>query len=156
MRDNQWQMPPNRPKVLMIAKRQLAELVCDAVNLEGIPFTLPEIQTLLEGITVGGHKLSDQQIAINQKETWVRLFQWVANGEFAVTPAKACELHGIAAKEEVLAWGAFRTGSVLIAGTPYVPPPSPHLPGSWMVFSPTWCRRWGDTKTSTTRRSISS
>ena len=38
----------------MLAKRQLSELVYDAVNLEGIPFTLPEIQTLLDDITVGG------------------------------------------------------------------------------------------------------
>ncbi len=38
----------------MLARRQLAELVSDAVNLEGIHFTLSEIQTLLEGITVGG------------------------------------------------------------------------------------------------------
>ncbi|MEA1866894.1 MAG: hypothetical protein U9N19_02165, partial [Thermodesulfobacteriota bacterium] len=41
-------------KAMMLAKRQLAECVCDAVNLEGINLTLPEIQTLLDGITVGG------------------------------------------------------------------------------------------------------
>ena len=57
--DTHWNMPPNRPKALMLAKRQLSELVYDAVNLEGINMTLPEVQTLLEGITVGGHKLSD-------------------------------------------------------------------------------------------------
>ena len=56
----------------MLACKQLSELVCDAVNLEGINFTLPEIQTLLDGITVGGHKLSDQQIALNQAEAWQR------------------------------------------------------------------------------------
>lgn len=54
----------------MLAKRQLAEFVCDAVNLEGINFTLPEIQTLLDGVTVGGHKITDQQIALNQADTW--------------------------------------------------------------------------------------
>ncbi len=61
----------------MIAKRQLAELVYDAVNLEGLNFSLPEIQTLLDGITVGGHKLSDQQIAINQADTWRKIFEWI-------------------------------------------------------------------------------
>ena len=35
----------------MLTKRQLSELVWDAVNLEGINFTLPEIQTLLADIT---------------------------------------------------------------------------------------------------------
>ena len=50
----------------MPAKRQLAELVHDAVSLEGIHFTLPEIQTLLDGVTVGGRKLADQQVVLNQ------------------------------------------------------------------------------------------
>ena len=72
-----WGMKPNPDKALMIAKRQLAELVYDAVNLEGLHFSLPEIQTLIDGITVGGHKLSDQQVAINQAEAWRKLFEWV-------------------------------------------------------------------------------
>jgi len=37
MQDTRWRMPPNKAKALMLAKRQLSELVCDAVNLEGIP-----------------------------------------------------------------------------------------------------------------------
>jgi prophage maintenance system killer protein len=45
VKDNQWNMKPDQAKALMLAKRQLAELVFDAVNLEGINFTLPEIQT---------------------------------------------------------------------------------------------------------------
>jgi len=69
MKETRWNMKPNKAKAIMLAKRQLAEFVCDAVNLEGINFTLPEIQTLLEGITVGGHKVTDQQIALNQAYT---------------------------------------------------------------------------------------
>ena len=65
MEDTLWNMKPNRAKAIMLAKRQLAEFVYDAVNLEGINFTLPEIQTLLDGITVGGHKITDQRIALN-------------------------------------------------------------------------------------------
>lgn len=57
---------PNKKIALMLAKRSLPELVCDAVNLEGINFTLPEVQTLLDGITVGGHRLHDQEITLNQ------------------------------------------------------------------------------------------
>lgn len=58
--DKHWNMKPNKDKALMLAKREIAVLVHDAVELEGIHFTLPEIQTLLDGITVGGHRLSDQ------------------------------------------------------------------------------------------------
>jgi len=44
---------PNREKTLMLAKREVGVLVHDSVLLEGINFTLPEVNTLLEGITVG-------------------------------------------------------------------------------------------------------
>lgn len=64
--DKHWHITHNKNKALMLAKREIAVFVHDAVALEGIHFTLPEIQTLLEGITVGGYKLSDQQIAVNK------------------------------------------------------------------------------------------
>lgn len=126
--DTVWHMPPNKARSLMLAKRQLAELVCDAVNLEGIPFTLPEIQTLLDGITVGGHKVTDQEIALNQANAWRTLFRWVEQGDFSISAQRACELHAIAGKNEALSWGKFRTGSVTIAGTDYMPPGSKDLP----------------------------
>lgn len=128
MQHNLSKMRPNKAKVIMLARRQLSELVCDAVNLEGIPFTLPEIQTLLEGITVGGHKVSDQQIALNQVEAWRTLFKWVEAEKFTLSPEMTCELHSIAAKNEALEWGRFRSGGVTIAGTDYMPPEAQELP----------------------------
>ena len=122
MKDTQWNMKPNKAKAIMLAKRQLAEFVCDAVNLEGINLTLPEIQTLLDGITVGGHKITDQQIALNQADTWRNLFELVQNNQFEITVEKICALHKIAAKDEALEWGKFRSGGVTIAGTDYMPP----------------------------------
>ena len=121
-------MKPNKAKAIMLAKRQLAEFVCDAVNLEGINFTLPEIQTLLDGITVGGHKVTDQQIALNQAETWRTLFKSVENNQFQISIEQVCDLHRIAAKDDALKWGKFRSGGVTIAGTDYMPPPANLLP----------------------------
>ena len=128
MQENHWNLTPNHPKALMLAKRQLSELVCDAVNLEGINMTLPEVQTLLDGITVGGHKLSDQQITLNQSAAWQTLFKWIEQDEFTVSAEKACALHAIAGKEEALEWGQFRSGNVMIAGTQYQPPEPAALP----------------------------
>ncbi len=57
--DKKWKMKPDFGKAFMLAQREVAVFVCDAVNLEGIAMTLPEVQTLLDGITVGGHKVND-------------------------------------------------------------------------------------------------
>jgi Fic family protein len=127
MRDTYWHIRPDKAKALMLAKRQLVELVCDAVNLEGINYTLPEVQTLLDGITVGGHKLNDQQVVLNQSNAWRELFAFIRNEQFAVTAEVACQLHGIAARDDALEWGKFRSGGVTIAGTEYSPPPADQL-----------------------------
>lgn len=122
------QIKPNQPKALMLARRELSVLVHDAVLLEGIHFTLPEIQTLLEGITVGGHTLSDQQIATNQGRAWRQLFSDLEAGAFALSRPYACHLHALAAEQEALEWGRFRSGGVTIAGTDYMPPTAAQLP----------------------------
>jgi len=122
---------PNQDKALFLAKRQLPEFVYDAVNLEGIHYTLPEVQTLLDGITVGGHKLSDQMITLNQAAAWRQLFELIEADQFALTKAIACELHNTAAKKEALEWGYFRTGGVTIAGTNYQPPAADELNRLW-------------------------
>ena len=129
MNETKWNMKPNKGKAIMLAKRQLPEFVYDAVNLEGINLTLPEIQTLLDGITVGGHKLSDQQIALNQADTWRALFRLIDKNQFEITFEKVCALHLIAGKDEALECGKFRSGGVTIAGTDYMPPQADTLSG---------------------------
>jgi Fic family protein len=122
-------MKPDRAKALMLAQREISSLVHNAVELEGIHFTLPEIQTLLDGITVGGRKLLDQKIAVNQGKAWQYLFASIKNRTFAVSKDFACELHAIAGEEEALEWGKFRSGGVTIAGTDYMPPRADQLDG---------------------------
>ena len=134
MNDNYWSMRPNRDKAKMLARRQVAELVCDAVNLEGINFTLPEVQTLLDGVTIGGRKIADQQIVLNQFEAWKTLFAWLDNDAFEFSIVRACELHAIAAKSEALEWGRFRSGGVTIAGTQYMPPAAQELPALFQIM----------------------
>ena len=96
-RDLDWssRLKPDKTKAMMLAKREISVLVFDAVQLEGINFTLPEVQTLLDGITVGGHKLSEQMIATNQGAAWQQLFTWVDNDEFSVSAQVACDLQSI-------------------------------------------------------------
>ncbi|MDZ7925018.1 MAG: Fic family protein [Marinagarivorans sp.] len=113
---------PNKQKAIALLKREVAVFVCDAVQLEGINITLPEVQTLLEGITVGGHKLSDQEITLNQSKSWAQLISDIEKSTFEITAEYAKKLHGLAGKNEALEWGCFRSGMVTIAGTDYMPP----------------------------------
>ncbi|WP_150464703.1 Fic family protein [Francisella sp. XLW-1] len=122
-----FNIKPNKKIALMLAKRSLAELVYDAVNLEGINFTLPEVQTLLDGITVGGHKLHDQEITLNQSNTWKKIFVDVENDKFQLTKDYIISLHDLAGRNEALEWGCFRSGGVTIAGTDYLPPKAREL-----------------------------
>ena len=64
--------------------RLLPEFVWDAGVLEGNPFTFPEVKTLLEGVTVCGHKLSDQEQILNLAESSKRLLALVKSGKFSL------------------------------------------------------------------------
>ncbi len=88
--------------------RLLPEFVWDAGVLEGNPFTFPEVQTLLEGITVGGHKLSDQEQILNLASSSRQLLALVKAQAFRVDKPTFCTLHAMVAKTEALEWGHFR------------------------------------------------
>lgn len=77
--------------------RMLAEYVWDAGSLEGNPFTFPEMQTLLNGVTVGGHKMSDQEQILNLAESSKRLLAQVKSEQFRLDKATFCGLQGIVA-----------------------------------------------------------
>ena len=131
-KDSIWGMTPNRALAKQLAVRDIPSLVYDAVNLEGVAMSLPEVQTLLDGITVGGHKISDQNMAINQADTWRHLLALIENENFTFSKAIALELHSIAGKDEALNWGTFRTGNVMIGGTDYEPPDPERLDDLWL------------------------
>ncbi len=129
--ESKWGMKPNIPLAKQLAKRDVPALVYDAVNLEGVAMTLPEVQTILDGITVGGHRISDQNMAMNQAKTWERIFELVDSGEFSFNKETALLLHNIAGEEEALEWGKFRSGYVSITGSDYEPPAPHELNDKW-------------------------
>ncbi len=88
--------------------KMLPQFVWDASVLEGNPLTFPEVKTLLDGVTVGGHKLSDQEQVLNLAESSRRLLAMVKCGEFCLSKPVFTELNGIVARKEALEWGVFR------------------------------------------------
>jgi Fic family protein len=89
-------------------QRMLPEFVWDAGVLEGNPFTFPEVKTLLDGISVGGRRLSDQEQILNLARGAGKLLGLVKAGTFSVDKPTFCGLNAIVARNEALEWGHFR------------------------------------------------
>ena len=117
--------------------RMLPEFVWDASVLEGNPFTFPEVMTLLDGVTIGGRKISDQEQILNLAQSSKHLLALVKAGRFELTKATFTELHSLVARDEALEWGIFRGEGKETNYTPDVAlgehgryTPLPTLPGA--------------------------
>ena len=104
------------------AKKMRVDYVYNTAALEGNPMTYPEVQTLLDGVTVGGHKLEDEHQVLNQNESWKLLIKLIETKQFHIDKKTFCKLHEKVSYKESLEWGVFRTSNVLIGGTEYKPP----------------------------------
>jgi len=120
-------MKQDKEKALFIARKMFAELVFDVQRLEGMPFTMPEVQTYLQGITVGGHKISDEEKLKQQILAWEKVIELVKCDKFTLTRETVFLLQTIIAKDEDLEVGRFRSGGVGIQGTDYTPPKAERL-----------------------------
>ncbi len=114
----------DKKRYFYLARKDKIDFIYNTSALEGNPMTYPEVETLLEGITVGGHQLSDQQQILNQNRSVHLLFSMLEKSKFKANKLTLCALHAEVAREEALLWGVFRDGNVNIGGTEYSPPPS--------------------------------
>lgn len=112
------QIPRGDKKYILTYVRQMiSEFVYDMGNLENNPFTFPEVQTLLDGITVGGHKLSDQNQILCIKASWDYMINLSTKEEININKDIICSIHNIVAKDEALIVGDFRNGNIGMSGT---------------------------------------
>lgn len=86
----------------------LPGFIWNAAALEGNTFTLPEVRTLLDGVTVGGKSLQEQQQILDLSEAFNQLHDLVNSGKFSVDKATSDTLHSPVARNEALESGAFR------------------------------------------------
>lgn len=110
---NRASVPKNAPvndvkRAVFRLNKMLAQYVFDASVLEGNPFTYPQVKTILDGITVGGHKLSDQDQVRNLAESTKKLLYLVKTNTFNLDKETFTKLHAIVAREEAFEWGNFR------------------------------------------------
>lgn len=100
--------------------RMLPEFVWDASVLEGNPFTYPEVKTLLDGVTIGGRMISDQEQVLNLAASSRHLLSLVKTSKFSMDKATFTGLHGLVARNEALEWGHFRGEGIETGYTPDV------------------------------------
>jgi Fic family protein len=113
---------PNKKLNLFLAKKDKVDYIFNTSALEGNAMTYPEVETLLDGITIGGHKLSDEHMILNQNRSVSLLFNLLEKEPFILSKEIHLQLHSEVAKEEALSWGVFRDNNVRIGGTEYLPP----------------------------------
>lgn len=101
-------------------QQMLSVFVWDASVLEGNPFTYPEVKTLLDGVSVGGRKISDQEQVLNLAESSKNLLALVKANKFKLDKSTFTELHSLVARNEALEWGHFRGEGKEISYTPDV------------------------------------
>ncbi|MFI7128318.1 hypothetical protein ACIBQ1_21635 [Nonomuraea sp. NPDC050153] len=89
-------------------QRALPEFVWDAAALEGNPFTYPEVQTLMDGITVGGRKVTDERQVLNLAESARELVSVVKSENFKLDKPTSDHFHHLIAEGEALEVGHFR------------------------------------------------
>lgn len=95
-------------RVLARFARAMPEVVWDAAVLEGNPFTFPEVQTLLDGVTVGGRTLADQDQVLRLGDAVRTLRSLVSTGAFGLDKPTSDRLHTAVATGEALEAGHFR------------------------------------------------
>jgi len=101
------------------------DYVYNTVALEGNTYSYIETETLLSGVTVGGHTIKEENEILNQKEAW----EFVLNNAFLnkvgqqeIDENFIKDVHFKLAKDTVIDPGRYRTGRVKIGGTNYIPP----------------------------------
>jgi len=113
---------PKHEHFFAMAQKDKIDFIYNTSALEGNLMTYPEVETLLDGVTVGGHKLSDEQQILNQNRSVNLLFKMIENDDFFIDKKTLLKLHSKVAFEEALTWGKFRKSGVNIGGTSYKPP----------------------------------
>ncbi|WP_434284654.1 Fic family protein [Clostridium botulinum] len=114
-------------KLIFVAKKILPDIIFNMGSLEGNPFTFPEVQTLLDGITVGGRRVSDEQQLYGLKNGWEYLFDLVKKEKFQLNKEISNSINNKVAINEALISGEFRDSQVRIGGTDYIPPQAEEL-----------------------------
>ena len=112
--------PRSAERALFHYNKLMPQFVFDASALEGNPFTYPEVKTLMDGVTVGGRRVSDAQQVLGIASAARDLFTMLRTATFNFDKATSDRLHALVAHQAALEWGHFRGEGREVIHTPNV------------------------------------
>ena len=108
-----------RRESVFLAKKLFTELVFNTAYIEGVNVTFPQTQAILDGAIVNNVPISDIQTVLNLRDAWRCCLDTL---DEPLTLDYACKINELVSRNESLACGTLRTGTVCVSGTDYVPP----------------------------------
>lgn len=104
---------------IFVAKKLLIQNIYNSAKLEGCNVTFPQTQTILDGVSVAGLKMSDVEVILNLRNAWKFVLSTI---EHPLTLEYMNKINEHISRNESLEWGVLRYGMVGISGTSYQPP----------------------------------
>lgn len=89
-------------------RESLPELIWNTAALEGNTYTLPEVRTLLDGVTVGGKKVHDAEQILALSHGYNFVDKLVGQGTWKLDRSVSNAIHSLVARHEALDAGMFR------------------------------------------------
>lgn len=111
---------PNVERVLYRFQSSWDAHVWTSAAREGNTYTLPQVRTLISGVSVGGKSSAETRQIEDLIASNELLFNLVSTAKFKVNKATFCSLHSVIAKHEALGAGFFRgeqPGPIMTGGT---------------------------------------
>lgn len=106
-----------------MAFSQKIDYIYNTTAMEGNTYSYIETETLLSGVTIGGHTIKEEDEILNQKEAWeFTLSSAFQKQRIKITKNLIKDIHWRVGKDTVVNPGQYRTGRVKIGGTNYAPP----------------------------------
>lgn len=104
---------------IFVAKKLLIQNIYNSAKLEGCNVTFPQTQTILDGVSVAGLKISDVEVILNLRNAWKFMLSTI---EQPLTLEYMNKINEHVSRNESLERGVLRYGMVGISGTSYQTP----------------------------------
>jgi len=112
-------MALTREENIFLAKKLFTELVFNAAYIEGVNVTFPQTQAIIDGAIVNNVSVDEIQTVLNLRDAWRYALSDI---DAELNTTYICKVNDYVSRNESLAWGVLRTGTVGLSGTDYIPP----------------------------------